>query len=48
MVICDEISLGRFYWDDSTAGFFTTLDEAAKYCENLKHAGFDDWRVPNI
>ena len=34
-------------WQQDEAGYMN-WEESLAYCENLKLAGYDDWRLPNI
>ncbi len=34
-------------WQKTDSGKTMNWEEALKYAENLKYAGFDDWRLPN-
>ena len=45
-VIKDDIY--KLMWQDGEEIYQGTYDEAVKYCENLKFAGFDDWHLPTI
>ena len=35
-------------WQKSNSPSLLDWADALAYCENLDHAGFSDWRIPNI
>ena len=47
VVVCEEKKLGKLMWQDEESVFKGKQDEAKRYCENLKFAGYDDWRLPS-
>jgi hypothetical protein len=34
-------------WQKKTDGVQRNWDDAKKYCRNLNHGGFSDWKLPN-
>ena len=45
-VVKDDIY--RLMWQDGAGVARGYYNEAVKYCENLKFAGYSDWRLPTI
>ena len=43
--LCREAQSGKM-WHTVRSGPFTTPQEAEQYVRELRHAGFDDWRLP--
>jgi hypothetical protein len=39
---------GVAYWSSEPSGKLQDWDGAVRYCRELRLAGFDDWRLPNI
>ncbi|WP_295147569.1 DUF1566 domain-containing protein [uncultured Campylobacter sp.] len=48
VVVCGEAKLGKLMWQDGERIFIGDWAQAKEYCERLKFAGFEDWRLPNI
>ena len=46
VVVCSEAKLGKLMWHDEEQDFQGTWEQAKEYCEQLKFAGFEDWRLP--
>jgi|GEM_PF-1195634 len=44
-VVGDEVT--GLMWQRSVANEFVTFDDAQRRCDQLKLAGFDDWRLPS-
>ena len=46
-VVCVDKKLGALMWQDGSVAVQGDFTQAKRYCGELIHGGFDDWRLPN-